>query len=90
MRQREWIRREAREDVPQQQSTIGGHLTITLPKPEDMRLEPSLNVMLEGSLGDLPSGVNVEETREREHQIPEERPQNPLLKLQLRDLLRLV
>ena len=40
-----------------------------------MRLEPSLNVMPEGSLGDLPNAVNVEETRGREHQIPEERPQ---------------
>ena len=41
-----------------------------------MRLEPSLNVMPEGSLGDLPSAVNVEETREREHQVPEERLEN--------------
>ena len=61
--------------MPRQHSTIGGHLTITSPKSEDMRLEPSLNVMPEGSLGDLPNTVNVEETREREHQIPEERPQ---------------
>ena len=28
--------------MPRQHSTIGGHLTITLPKPEDMMLEPSL------------------------------------------------
>ena len=61
--------------MPQQHSTIGGHLTITLPKPEDMRLELSLNVMLEGSLGDLPNAVNAEEARERKHQIAEERPQ---------------
>ena len=61
--------------MPQQYSTIDGHLTITSPKPEDMRLELSLNVMPEGSPGDLPSAVNAEETREREHQIPEERPQ---------------
>ena len=60
--------------MSQQHSTFGGHLTITLPKPADMRLEPSLNVMPEGSLGDLPNAVNVEETREREYQIPEERP----------------
>ena len=40
-----------------------------------MRLEPSLNVMLEGSLCDLTNAVNAEETREREHQIFEERPQ---------------
>ena len=61
--------------MPQQYSTVDGHLTITSPKPEDMRLELSLNVMPEGSLGDLPNTVNAEETREREHQIPEERPQ---------------
>ena len=61
--------------MPQQYSTIDGHLIITLPKPEDMRLEPSLNVTPEGSLGNLPNVVNAEETREREHQIPEERPQ---------------
>ena len=75
MRQRQWIRSEPGEDVLQQYSTVDGHLTITSPKPEDMRLEPSLNVMLEASLGDLPNAVNAEETREREHQIPEERPQ---------------
>ena len=72
---REWIRSEPREDVPQQYSTIDGHLTPTLPKPEDMRLELCLNVTLGGSLGDLPNAVNAEETREREHQIPVERPQ---------------
>ena len=74
MRQREWIRGEPGEDVPQQHSTISGHLTPTLPRHEDMRLDPCLNVMLEGSLGDLPTAVN-EEAREREHQVPDERPQ---------------
>ena len=69
--------------MPQQYSTIDGHLTPTLPKPEDMRLEPSLNVMPEGSLGDLPSAVNVEETREREHQVPEERLQRIPLETQI-------
>ena len=64
LRCREWIRSEPGEDVPQQFSTIDGHLTPTLPKSEDMRLEPSLNVMPEGSLGDLPNAVNAEETRE--------------------------
>ena len=67
MRWREWIRGEPGEDVPQQHSTISGHLMPTSPKPEDMRLESSLNVMPEGSLGDLPNAVNAEETREREH-----------------------
>ena len=83
LRWREWIRSEPGEDVPQQHSTIDGHLTPTLPKPEDMRLEPSLNVMLEESLGDLPSVVNVEETRERKHQVPEERLQRRPLETQI-------
>ena len=38
-----------------------------------MGLDSSLNVMLEGSLGDLPTAVN-EEAREREHKVPDERP----------------
>ena len=45
LRCREWIRGEPGEDVPQQHSTISGYLTPTSLKPEDMRLEPSLNVM---------------------------------------------
>ena len=40
----------------------------------DMRLDPSLNITLEVSLGDLPTALN-EEAREREHQVPAERPQ---------------
>ena len=58
-------------------------MTITLPKPEDMRLEPSLNVMPEESLGDLPNAVNAEETREREHQVPEERLQRTPFETQI-------
>ena len=37
-----------------------------------MPLDPSLNVTLEGSLGDLPTAEN-EEARRREPQVPEER-----------------
>ena len=80
LRQREWIRGEPGEDMPQQYSTISGHLTPTSPRHEDMRLDPSLNVMLEGSLGDLPTAVNTEEAREREHQVLEERPQEASFK----------
>ena len=69
--------------MPQQYSTIDGHLTPTLPIPEDIRLEPSLNVMPEGSPSDLPSAVNVEETREREHQVHEERLQRIPLETQI-------
>ena len=75
MRQREWIRGEPGEDVHRQYSTISGHFTPTSPRHEDMRLDPSLNVTPEGSLGDWPTAVNTEETRQREHQVPEERPQ---------------
>ena len=39
-----------------------------------MMLEPTLNVMPEESLGDLPTAVGgIEEAREREHQVPEGR-----------------
>ena len=72
MRQREWIRDESGEDVLQQHSTISGHLTPTSPRHEDIWLDPSLNVTLERSLGDLLTAVN-EEARRRENQVPEER-----------------
>ena len=68
LRQREWIQGDPGEDVPQQYSSIGGHLTPTTPKCEDMRLEPSLNVAPEGSLADIPGAVD----RERKNQLPEE------------------
>ena len=69
-------RGEPGEDTPQQYSSISGHLTATSPRHEDMRLDPSLNVTLEGSLGNLSTAVgNIEEAREREHPVPEERPQ---------------
>ena len=41
-----------------------------------MRLDPSLNLTPEGSLGDLLATLgNTDEAREREYQAPEERPQ---------------
>ena len=76
MRWREWIKGEPGEDVPQQYSTISGHLTPTSPRHEDMRLDPSLNVKPEGSIGDLPTALNTEEAREGEHQVLEKRPQD--------------
>ena len=40
-------------------------------------MDSTLNVTLEGSLGDLPVAVGgVEETREGTHQVSEERPQD--------------
>ena len=41
-----------------------------------MRMDSTLNVTLEGSLGDLPATMrDVEETREGTHPVSEERPQ---------------
>ena len=68
LKQREWIRGQPGEDVPRQYSSIGGHLTPTTPKWEDMRLEPSLNVTPEGSLADIPGAVDIE----RKNQLPKE------------------
>ena len=73
LRQREWIRGEPGEDVPRQYSSIGGRLTPTTPRHEDMRLDLTLNVTPEGSLVDLPVAVgNITEDRERKNQLPEE------------------
>ena len=63
--------------MPRQYSTISGHLTPTSPRHEDMRMDSTLNVTPEGSLGDLPATVGgVEETREGTHPVSEERPQD--------------
>ena len=67
LRQREWIRSEPREDLPQQYSSIEGCLTPHTPRSEDMKLEPSLNVTPEGSLVDIPTVVR----RETKEQVPE-------------------
>ena len=60
LKQREWIRSEPGEDIPCQYSSIDGCLTPNMPKSEDMRLEPSLNVTPEGSLTDIPTVVKRE------------------------------
>ena len=76
MRWKEWIRGKSGEDMPQQYSSISGHSTPTSPRHEDMRLDPSLNITLKGSLGDLPTAIgDIEEARGRKHQVPEEKPQ---------------
>ena len=49
------IRDEPGEDTPQWYSSASGHLTPMSPRHEDMRLDPSLHVTLEGSLDDLPT-----------------------------------
>ena len=70
LRQKEWIRGEPGEDMPRQYSSISGHLTPASTRHEDMRLDLTLYVTLEGSLGDLPAAVGgMEEARERTHQV---------------------
>ena len=71
--------------MPQQYSTISEHLTPTSPRHEDMRLDLSLNIMPDGSLDNLPAAVNVEEAREREHQVPEKRPQGAPFKISIEE-----
>ena len=68
LKQREWIQSEPGEDVPCQYTSIEGRLTPTMPRGEDMRLEPSLNATPEGSLADIPTVVK----REKKDQSPEE------------------
>ena len=68
LKQREWIHSEPGEDVPCQYTSIEGCLTPNMPRGEDMRLEPSLNVTPEGSLTDIPTVVK----REMREQAPEE------------------
>ena len=70
LKQKEWKRGEPGEDIPQQYSTISGHLTPIPPRYEDMRMDSNLDVTPEGSLGDLPAAVGgTEETREGTQQI---------------------
>ena len=68
LKQREWICSEAGEDVPHQYTSIEGCLTPNMPRGEDMRLEPSLNITPEGSLTDITTVVK----REMREQAPEE------------------
>ena len=85
------IRDEPGENTPWWYSSTSGHFTPTLPRHEDMRLDPSLHVTPEGSLNDLPTAVSTEETRERESHVPEEKTQGtPFKSIQLRKHLTLI
>ena len=66
LKQREWIQSEPGEDIPHQYSSIEGHLTPNMPRSEDMRLDPSLNMTPEGSITDIPTVVQ----RETREQVP--------------------
>ena len=53
---KEWRRGEPGEDIPRQYSTFW-HLTPTQPRHEDMRMDSTLKVTLEGSLSDIPAAT---------------------------------
>ena len=75
LRRKEWKRGEPGKDMPRQYSTVSGHLTLILPKHEDMRMDSTLDVTSEGSLSNLPAAVGgVEEPRRelKTHWIPRE------------------
>ena len=77
LKQREWRRDEPGEDIPCQYSTISGHLTLTPPRHENMRMDTALNVTQEGSLGNFPAAVGgLEENRKGTCPVSEERPQD--------------
>ena len=84
------IRDEPGEDTPWRYSSTSGHLTPTSPRHEDMRLDPSLDVTLEGSLNDLPTAVSTEEARKEKARCPRKRHRGPLSRLQLRKPLTLI
>ena len=68
LKRKEWKRSEPSEDMSRQYSTVSGHLTPAQPKHEDMRMDSTLNVTLEGSLSDLPTAVGGIEESRREHE----------------------
>ena len=84
LRRREWIRGQPGEDTPWQYSSISGHLTPMAPRHEDIRLDPSLHVTLEGSLCDLPTAVSTEEARGRGYKVPEEKSQGTPLETSIK------
>ena len=57
LRRTEWKRGEPGEDMHRQYSTVSRHLTPTQPRHEDMKMDSTLNVTLEGSLSDLPAAI---------------------------------
>ena len=72
LKHKEWSRGELGEDTPQMYSSIDGHLTPTAPVCEDMRIDTTLNVTPEESLGDLPAAVGGMEERENTQQTNDE------------------
>ena len=67
LKQKEWNRSGPNEEMLY--STIGRHLTLTAPAYDDVRADSTLNVVPEGSIGDLPAAVEGIEERESMQQI---------------------
>ena len=68
---KEWRRGEPGEEMPRQYSTVCRHLTPTQPRHKDMRINSTLDVTPEGSLGDLPAAVGGVEDSRREQRRQE-------------------
>ena len=77
LRRKEWKRGEPGEDMPRQHSTVSDNLTPTQPRHKDMRMDSTLDVTPEGSLGDLPAAVGGAEDSRRE-QRTQEAPENKI------------
>ena len=72
LKQKEWSRGEPGEDMPQLYTTIGRCLTPTAPMYDDVRMDSTLDVTIEGSLNDLSAAVGGVEERENTQQIVDE------------------
>ena len=71
LRRKEWRRGEPGEDMPRQYSTLCRYPTPTQPRHEDIRMDSTLDVTLEGSLSDLPAAVGGAEDSRREQRAQE-------------------
>ena len=77
LRRKEGKRGEPGEDMPRPYSTVTSHLMPTQPRHEDIRMDSTLNVILEGSLSDLPAAVGGAEDSRRE-QKTQQAPENEI------------
>ena len=77
LRRKEWKRGEPGEDMPRHYSTVCGHLIPTQPRHEDMRMDSTLDVTIEGLHSDLPAAVGGAEDFRRE-QRTQEAPENEI------------
>ena len=80
LKRKEWKRGEPGEDMPQQYSTVCGHLTPTQPRHKDMRMNSTLDVTPEGSLSNLLAAVGGAEDSRMEQRTQE------ASKIEMRDI----